>query len=83
MMHAAGRSFGTERLVDLERTVDFLNGQLRNMQWELYRAKAEPLPVRLWRSLVSLKGGQEFMSAVCNRCARPNTKMVSHADPRA
>jgi hypothetical protein len=83
-MLTAGRSLGTERLVDLERTVDSLNGQLREMQWKLYRAKAaEPLPVRLWRNLVSLKGGQEFMSAVCNRRARPNTKMVSHADPSA
>jgi hypothetical protein len=83
MMHTAGRSFGTDRLVDLERTVDSLNGQLREMQWELYRTKAEPLPVRLWRNLVSLKGRQESMSAVCNRRVRPNTKMVSHADPRA
>ena len=81
-MHTAGRSFGTDRLVNLERTVDSLNGQLREMQWELYRAKAEPLPVRLWRNLVSLKGRQESMSAVCNRRARPNTKMVSHADSR-
>jgi len=83
MMLTAGRPLGTDRLVDLERTVDSLNGQLREMQWELYRAKTELLPVRLWRNLVSLKGGQEFMSAVCNRRARPNTKMVSHADPRA
>jgi hypothetical protein len=83
MMHIAGRSFGTERLVDLERTVNSLNGQLREMQWKLCRAKAEPLPVRLWRNLVNFRGGQEFMSAVCNRRARPNTKMVSHADPRA
>jgi len=82
-MLTAGRSFGTERLVDLERTVDFLNGQLRKVQWDLYRAKAEPLPIRLWRNLASFKGGQEFMSAVCNRRARPNTKMVSHADSRA
>jgi len=82
-MHSIGKSFGTERLVDLERTVDFLNGQLREMQWDLYRAKAEPLPVRLWRNLASLKGGQEFMSAVCNRRARPNRKVESHADPRA
>ena len=81
-MHTAGRSFGTDRLVDLERTVDSLNGQLREMQWELYRSKAEPLPVWLWRNLVSLKGRQESMSAVCNRRARPNTKMVSHADSR-
>jgi hypothetical protein len=82
-MLTVGKSFGTNRLVNLERTVDSLNGQLREMQWELYRTKAEPLPVRLWRNLVSLKGGQEFMSAVCNRRARPNTKMASHAGPRA
>ena len=82
-MLTAGRFFGTDRLVDLERTVDSLNGQLREMQWELYRGKAEPLPVRLWRNLVSLKGGQEFMSAVCNRRARPNTKYMFHANPRA
>ena len=82
-MLIVGKSFGTDRLVDLERTMDSLNGQLREIQWDLYRAKAEPLPVRLWRNLVNLKGGQEFMSAVCNRRARPNTKMVSHADPRA
>ncbi len=82
-MLTAGRSFRTERLIDLERTVDFLNGQLRRMQWDLYRAKVEPLPIRLWRNLVSLKGRQEFMSTVCNRCVRPNTKLVSHADPRA
>jgi hypothetical protein len=81
-MFTAGKSFRPDRLVDLERTVDFLTGQLREMQWNLYRTKTEPLPVRLWRSLVSLKGGQEFMSAVCNRRVRPNTKMVSHADSR-
>ena len=81
-MLTAGRSFRAERLGDLERTVDSLNGQLRKMQWDLYRAKAEPLSARLWRNLVSLKGGQEFMSAVCNRCVRPNTKVVSYADPR-
>ena len=42
-MLTVGKSFGTDRLVDLERTVDSLNGQLREMQWDLYRAKAEPL----------------------------------------
>lgn len=82
-MFTAGRSIGADRLVDLEHTVDSLNGELRKIQCDLYRAKAEPLPARLWRNLVSLKGGQKFMSAVCNRRARPNTKMVSHADPRA
>jgi hypothetical protein len=82
-MLTVGKFFGTDRLVDLERTVESLNGQLREMQWDLYQVKAEPLSVRLWRNLVSLKGGQEFMSDVCNRSARPNTKMRPHADPRA
>jgi hypothetical protein len=82
-MFTAGRFLRVERLVDLERTVDSLNGQLREIQWSLYRAKPEPFPARLWRNLMSLKGGQEFMSAICNRCIRPNTKVVSYADPRA
>ena len=81
-MLTAGKSYRTERLIDLERTVDFLNKQLRKMQGDLYRAKAEPLPVRFWRNLVRLKGGAKFMSTVCNRRARPNSKMVTHADPR-
>jgi len=82
-MLTPGRFIGTDRLIDLEHTVDSLNGELRKIQWDLYRAKAEPFPARLWRNLVSPKGRQEFMSAVCNRRARPNTKLVSHADPRA
>jgi len=77
------RSYRAERLIDLERTVDFLNGQLRKMQWDLYRSKAVPLPIRLWRNLMSLKGRHQFMSDVCTRRIRPNTKMVSHADSRA
>ena len=81
-MLTAGKFFGRDRLVELERTVDFLNGQLREMQEEFGRAKAEPLPVRLWRNLASLKGGEAFMSAVCNQHARPNTKLASHADSR-
>ncbi len=81
-MFITGRSLRTDRLVDLERTVDFLNGQVRKMQRELYRAKVKPLSVRLWRNLVSRKGGQEFMSAVCNRRVRPNTKMISNVHPR-
>ena len=82
-MFVTERSFRTDRLVDLERTVEFLNGQLRKMQGELHRSKTVPLPIRLWRSLMSLKGRQEFMSTVCNQCVRPNTKLVSHADSRA
>ena len=81
-MFITGRSFRGDRLVDLERTVDFLNGQVRKMQGELHRAKAVPITIRLWRNLVGFKGRQEFMSAVCNRCVRPNTKLVSHVEPR-
>ncbi len=82
-MHTGGRLFERERLVDLEQTVNFLNGQLREVQWKLGRPKADRLPARLWRTLVNPKGGQEFMSAVCNRQVRPNTKMVPHVDPRS
>jgi hypothetical protein len=76
------RFIGTDRLIDLEHTVESLNGELRKIQGDLYRTKTEPFSTRLWRSLVSPKGGPEFMSAVCNRRARPNTKLVSHADSR-
>ena len=79
MMFTAERPLATERLIDLERTVDVLNGQLREMQWALHRARVEPLPVRLWRNWVSLRGREVFMSAVCNRRVRPNTKVASHA----
>jgi hypothetical protein len=82
-MFTTGRSYRVDRLIDLERTVDFLNRQLRKMQGDLCRVKVESLPIRLWRNLVSLKGRQQFMSAVCTRRVRPNTKMVSHADSRA
>ncbi len=34
-MLLVGKSFLTDPLIDLERTVDSLNGQLREMQWEL------------------------------------------------
>lgn len=78
MMLTARRSFMTDRLGNLERTVDTLNGQLREVQWELQRTKAAPLAVRLWRSFLSHKDVGVFMSAVCNRRIRPNTKLVSY-----
>ena len=81
-MFITGRSFRGGRLVDLERTVDLLNGQVRKMPGELHRAKAVPITIRLWRNLLGRKGEQKFMSAVCNRSVRPNTKLVSHVEPR-
>ncbi|MBX9658384.1 MAG: hypothetical protein K2X00_07435 [Nitrospiraceae bacterium] len=82
-MLTSGRTLVTERLVSLERTIDSLNGQLREVRWELGHAKAEPLPIRLWRNLVGSRSEQEYMSTVCNRNVRPNTKVVSHGRSRA
>jgi hypothetical protein len=67
-----------QQLMDLERTVNTLHGQLREVQWELKQTKGVSLTERLWRNLISSKQGNEFMSAVCNRRARPNTKVVNH-----
>lgn len=78
-MMIAGRSMTKDRLTDLERTVDALNGRLREMQWELQQAKSGSLTERFWKSLMSPRPGSTFMSAVCNRRVRPNTKVVDHA----
>ena len=67
-----------ERLMDLERTVDTMNGRLRDMQWELRQAKGHSLTERLWKNLIGFRQGSEFMSAVCNRQVRPKTKMVDY-----
>jgi hypothetical protein len=82
-MLTGDRTLVTERLVSLERTIDSLNGQLREVRWELGHAKVEPLPIRLWRNLVGSRSEQEYMSTVCNRNVRPNTKVVSHGRSRA
>jgi hypothetical protein len=68
----------TARLMDLERMVDSLNGQLRAIERELQQAKVGSRTDRLWRNLLNPSQGSEFMSAVCNRRARPNTKAVNH-----
>ena len=81
-MFTADKSFGARRLVELKRTVDSLNGQLRELHGELSRAKTKTFAAWWWRNLMGLKRGQKFMSAVCNRRARPNTRMLLHADSR-
>ena len=75
-MVVTGRSLTKERLIDLERTVDVLNEQLRDMQWELRQAKGMSVTERLWKNVMGPWQGREFMSAVCNRRIRPNTKVV-------
>ncbi len=82
MVAAAGRAEGTDRIMDLERTVEMLNGQVREMQWERQSVHSASRSVRWWRNLV-LQRDDVFMSAVCNRRVRPNMKVVSHAGPRA
>lgn len=78
----AGRDVTRDRLQYLERTVGALNGQLRDMQWELQRAKkGQSVTERFWKNLVS--PGEVFMSAVCNRRIRPNTKVVDDGTARA
>ena len=69
-----------DRLMDLERTVDALNGQLRVVQWELQQQKSHSLTERLWRNFLGgSKVGPGFMSTVCNRRVRPNTRIsVDH-----
>jgi len=66
-----------ERLIDLQRTVDTLQGRVQDMQWELRQAKRQP--ASWWRHLLRAKPGNTFMSACCNRRVRPNTKMVDYA----
>ncbi|HKY72644.1 MAG TPA: hypothetical protein VJL88_12060 [Nitrospira sp.] len=58
-----------DEFLDLQRTVDELSEQLREVQWELQH-KNEPF----WKGLGFRKGASEFMSAVCNRRIRPNVK---------
>lgn len=77
-MMAMEREIAKERLNDLERTVDVLNGRLNDMQWELQQAKGQSLTERFWKNLMGSRQGGEFMSAVCNRQVRPNTKVVNH-----
>jgi hypothetical protein len=78
-MVMTGRGITKDRLMNLERTVDALHGRLRDMQWELQRAKAGSLTEWFWKNVMSPSQGNEFMSAVCNRRARPNSKVVDHA----
>ena len=72
-----------ERLVDLQRTVASLQGRVQDMQWELRQAQRPSLSERWWRNLLGAKQSKAFMSACCNRRARPNTKMVDYAGTRS
>ena len=66
-----------DRLWELERTVSVLNGQLREMQSELQQTKGSTTKGRLWGNWIRQE--RIYMSAVCNRRIRPNTKVTHHA----
>ena len=70
-------SIAKDRLWELERTVSVLNGQLREMQSELQQTKGSTIKGRLWGNWMRSEG--IYMSAVCNRRIRPNTKVTHHA----
>lgn len=73
-MMTTGQHIVAERLIDLERTVDVLNERLREVQRELHHAKGGSLAFRLWQSVSIPGSSQGFMSKVCDRRIRPNTR---------
>lgn len=75
-MSMTGSNSAKDRLRDLERTVNALNGQLRDMQWELQQSKGASMKERLWGNLKGPWQNRVYMSAVCNRRIRPNTKVT-------
>lgn len=72
------RGMTKERLLDLQRTVDTLQGRVQEMQWELRQAERRSTE-RWWRNLLGVRQGDAFMSTCCNRRVRPNTKVVDYA----
>ena len=72
------RGMTKERLLDLQRTVDTLQGRVQEMQWELRQAERRSTE-RWWRNLWGVRQGDAFMSACCNRRVRPNMKVVDYA----
>jgi hypothetical protein len=72
------RGMTKERLLDLQRTVDRLQGRVQAMQWELRQAERRSTE-RWWRNLLGVRQGDAFMSACCNRRVRPNMKVVDYA----
>jgi len=62
------------RLMDLERVVEILNGQLYALQRELDQSRSWSSAGQLQSNFLSLRRNHQFMSAICNRRIRPNIK---------
>jgi hypothetical protein len=82
MLATESISLTKDQLMDLERTVAALDNRLQSIQRSLRRSTAGSL-VERFRSLLRSKQRGQFMSAVCNRHVRLNTKLASHDSPRA
>lgn len=75
-------SLTKDQLVDLERSVTALDNRLQHIQWGLQRNTAGSFMER-FRSFMRSRQRSQFMSTVCNRPVRSNTKLTSHDRPRA
>lgn len=73
MLATESISLTKDQLMDLERTVAALDNRLQSIQRGLRRSTADSL-VERFRSLLRSKQGSQFMSTVCNRHVRLNTK---------
>jgi hypothetical protein len=82
MLATESLSLTKDQLMDLERTVAALDNRLQSIQQGLQRSTADSL-VERFRNLLRPKQGSQFMSAVCNRHVRSNTKLTRHDSPRA
>jgi len=70
------------RLMDLERVVELLNGQLHALQRELDQTQHWSSAGQLRSNFFSLRRNHQFMSAICNRRIRPNTKGPGHGESK-
>jgi hypothetical protein len=70
-------TMSNNRLMDLERVVEMLNGQLRALKQELHQAKSWSAADQLQANFLSLRRNHLFMSAICNRRIRPNTRRAT------
>jgi hypothetical protein len=82
MLVTESSSLTKDQLMDLERTVAALDNRLQSIQRGLQRSTAGSL-VQRFQSLLRPKQASQFMSAVCNRHVRSNTKLTSYDSPRA
>jgi len=67
------------RLIELEKTVAALDDRLRNIQSGLWATTVRE-PRRGLLNWIPPREERVFMSSVCNRRVRPNTKVTPHDD---